>query len=294
MDDKRPSNGKCKGPLVFQQQEGELVLHSEGSSSPVTGHRELAIQASKLGTPYLLSFVGMAEVFGWDPRTPIVANCDRSRVLSTWASFCGGLIPSEYQINFATVRHLTPRQFVHKLSNDLAVSGVVAGENYRFGYKAAGDATELMRLCNEYGIQARIINCVMDQYQNPVISDSGNLKDRGQVSSTRVRAALAKGDITYVSKLLGRPHRLIMRPNEGEMFHISGSSSKFSLSVPKSCALNLLPKEGLYDKCSLLYADEKSEACQVLIDSENLYLQLDGSSVYNFESLHLLGIDFGD
>lgn len=32
------------------------------------GHRELAIQASRIGTPYLLSFVGMAEVFGWEPR----------------------------------------------------------------------------------------------------------------------------------------------------------------------------------------------------------------------------------
>ena len=32
------------------------------------GHRELAIQASRVGTPYLLSFVGMAEIFGWEPR----------------------------------------------------------------------------------------------------------------------------------------------------------------------------------------------------------------------------------
>ena len=32
------------------------------------GHRELAIQASKVGVPYLLSFVGMAEVLGWEPR----------------------------------------------------------------------------------------------------------------------------------------------------------------------------------------------------------------------------------
>ncbi|CAN6441024.1 unnamed protein product [Victoria cruziana] len=29
------------------------------------GHRELAIQASKAGTPFLLSFIGMAEVLGW-------------------------------------------------------------------------------------------------------------------------------------------------------------------------------------------------------------------------------------
>lgn len=32
------------------------------------GHRELVIQASRVGTPFLMSFVGMAEVFGWEPR----------------------------------------------------------------------------------------------------------------------------------------------------------------------------------------------------------------------------------
>lgn len=32
------------------------------------GHRELAIQAAMVGVPFLLSFVGMAEVLGWEPR----------------------------------------------------------------------------------------------------------------------------------------------------------------------------------------------------------------------------------
>ena len=32
------------------------------------GHRELAIQASMVGSPFLLSFVGIAEVLGWEPR----------------------------------------------------------------------------------------------------------------------------------------------------------------------------------------------------------------------------------
>ena len=32
------------------------------------GHRELAIQAAKVGPPFLLSFVGIAEVLGWEPR----------------------------------------------------------------------------------------------------------------------------------------------------------------------------------------------------------------------------------
>ena len=32
------------------------------------GHRELAIQASRVGPPFLLSFAGMAEVLGWEHR----------------------------------------------------------------------------------------------------------------------------------------------------------------------------------------------------------------------------------
>uniref|UniRef100_A0A2P2JSZ6 Uncharacterized protein MANES_04G162800 n=1 Tax=Rhizophora mucronata TaxID=61149 RepID=A0A2P2JSZ6_RHIMU len=92
------------------------------------GHRELAIQASKVGIPYLLSFVGMAEVFGWEPRAPIVAKCDRNRILSSWAPCCGNIAPAEFQLEFSSVRHLTPRQFVEKLSVELGVCGVVAGK----------------------------------------------------------------------------------------------------------------------------------------------------------------------
>ncbi|KAK8617463.1 hypothetical protein V6N13_080379 [Hibiscus sabdariffa] len=114
------------------------------------GHRELAVQASKVGTPFLLSFVGMAEVLGWEPRPPIVAGCDRGRVLSSWAPYCGNVAPKECQIQFMSVRHLSPRQFVEKLAKELGVCGVVAGENYRFGYKAAGDASELAPRCQKY------------------------------------------------------------------------------------------------------------------------------------------------
>ncbi|KAK9162197.1 hypothetical protein Syun_003099 [Stephania yunnanensis] len=97
------------------------------------GHRELAIQASKIGTPHLLSFVGMAEVLGWKPRAPIVAKCDRKRILSSWAPYCGNISPTEFDIEFSSVRHLSPRQFVEKLSRELGVRGVVAGKHSSTG-----------------------------------------------------------------------------------------------------------------------------------------------------------------
>lgn len=61
-------------------------------------------------------------------RAPIVAKCDRKRVLSSWVPYCCNTVPEEFQVEFSSVRHLSPRQFVEKLSQELRVRGVVAGK----------------------------------------------------------------------------------------------------------------------------------------------------------------------
>ncbi|CAM8936952.1 unnamed protein product [Rhodiola kirilowii] len=253
------------------------------------GHRELAVQASMAGPPFLLSFVGMAEVLGWEPRAPIVANCDRKRVLSSWASHCGNVAPQEFQMEFSSVRSLSPRQFVEKLVKQFGLRGVVAGENYRFGYRASGDASELVRLCNEYGINAYIINPVMDKNQDIKNIEHLDAKERGQVSSTRVRYALDNGDMSYVSKLLGRPHRLIFRLQDLDTQYINHGQA---ISVPKSCLLNLPPKEGRYENCSFLVSEENPIPCSVIIDSENIRLEFD-DQVYPHRDFSTFGVEFG-
>ncbi|KAG7551627.1 FAD synthetase [Arabidopsis thaliana x Arabidopsis arenosa] len=259
------------------------------------GHRELAIQAARIGTPYLLSFVGMAEVLGWKPRAPIVAKCDRKRVLSSWASYCGNVAPAEFEIEFASVRHLNPQQFVEKLSRELRVCGVVAGENYRFGYRASGDASELVRLCKEYGISAYIINSVMDKNQvsgNTDTEEDSKSKERGQVSSTRVRHALAAGDVRYVTELLGRPHRVISRARTQDI-----TSKGRRISLKTSSLRNLPPGNGVYKACSLIVGDKHPISCKVVVDTSNINIETedveerfhnsDGSQEYL-----LLGIEF--
>ncbi|KAK6942135.1 FAD synthetase [Dillenia turbinata] len=264
-------------------QEDDYKVHSE--VPPVTGgivalgkfdalhigHRELAIQAAKAGTPFLLSFVGMAEVLGWEPRAPVVAKCDRKRVLSSWAPYCGNTTPAEFELEFSSVRQLTPQQFVEKLSKELGVRGVVAGKNYRFGYKAAGDASELVRLCAEYDMGAYIIDSVMDRNQDAKDTASGDVKDKGQVSSTRVRHALAKGDMKYVSELLGRRHRLMLMVDESQ----GCSWSRHRVSAPKSSLLNLPPREGTYENCSVFIGDENIIQCRVVIDTAHIHLESD-------------------
>uniref|UniRef100_A0A5B7BFI6 FAD synthase n=1 Tax=Davidia involucrata TaxID=16924 RepID=A0A5B7BFI6_DAVIN len=309
----QPKSPRTQIPVLsdcFSQHEDDHEPPSEGLSSVAggivalgkfdalhIGHRELAIQAAKVGVPFLLSFVGMAEVLGWEPRAPIVAKCDRRRVLSSWAPCCGNVTPTEFQVEFTKVRHLSPRQFVEKLSRKLGVRGVVAGENYRFGYKAAGDASELVRLCEEYGMGAYIINPVMDKKQDSSTSIGGSskLKEQGQVSSTRVRHALALGDMKYVSELLGRQHRLVLTAEEQEMFTIN----KNSVSAPKSCLLNLPPKEGLYENCCVLIGEENVVPCKVIIDTTHIHLESDEVAttcihMTTSQDFRFLGINFGE
>ncbi|KAK8564103.1 hypothetical protein V6N13_005682 [Hibiscus sabdariffa] len=295
-------------PDSFSQQEDDHEKPSEVLSSVAggivalgkfdalhIGHRELAIQASKVGTPYLLSFVGMAEVLGWEPRHPIVARCDRERVLSSWAPYCGNVAPKEFQVQFMSVRHLSPREFVEKLAKELGVCGVVAGENYRFGYKAAGDASELVRLCDEFGMGAYIINSVMDRHQDDRNMNRYDLKERGQVSSTRVRRALSEGDMKYVSELLGRPHRLLLKIKDGENF--TSSSSKQRVSAPKSSLLNLPPKDGFYENCALLFGEREPVTCRVSIDTTHIHLEMDRVDFIDddySQNPQVLGIEFGE
>lgn len=168
----------------------------------------------------------------------------------------------------------------------------MAGENYRFGYKAAGDASELVRLCEEYGMGAYIINSVMDKIQTSLSVDPSVFKERGQVSSTRVRHALAVGDMKYVSELLGRPHRLILMVNDHK--GLVRTSNKFRVSVPRPCLLNLPPKEGIYESCVLLFNDEDTVTCRVCIDKTHVHLETDEvlCSSNDSQDFWVLGIEF--
>lgn len=176
----------------------------------------------------------------------------------------------------------------------MSVWEILAGENYRFGYKAAGDALELVKLCEEYGMEAYIIKSVMDKsHFSANINSSTNSKERGQVSSTRVREALAVGDMRYVSELLGRPHRLVLMAIDQDRFSVGQNK----VSAPKSCLLNLAPKEGLYEKCSLFLGQENVMQCRVIIDSKFVHIETDyggESDIFGTQNLQCLHIEFGD
>lgn len=63
------------------------------------------------------------------------------------------MVPEELYIPFADVRMLPPAAFVDLLATTLQVQRVVVGENYRFGFKAAGDANVLREECARHNVE---------------------------------------------------------------------------------------------------------------------------------------------
>lgn len=80
------------------------------------------------------------------------------------------------------------------LKERLGVEHVVVGHDYRFGHRAAGDVALLAEFGAEYGFGLTVIGAVMHQDTEPFV-----------ISSTRIRQAVAEGDLMLAHQLMGRP-----------------------------------------------------------------------------------------
>ena len=93
---------------------------------------------------------------------------------------------------------LPPEAFVRQvLAEQLQARQVAVGANFRFGAGRSGDAADLERLGRAWGIAVEVV---------PMLSDG-----RERVSSSRIRRALAAGDLAEVERLLERPYRFTGR-----------------------------------------------------------------------------------
>ena len=125
----------------------------------------------------------------------------------------------------------SPREFVNDvLVGDLGARAVVVGENFRFGYKAAGDFGDLLELMREAEGTAHAV---------PVRGAGG----RAEISSTRIRALISEGAVEEAAGLLGRPYLL-----RGEV--VEGDRRGRTIGFPTANVLPdpaaLVPGRGVY------------------------------------------------
>lgn len=125
----------------------------------------------------------------------------------------------------------SPEEFVAEvLLKKLQISGVVVGENFTYGHKAAGKVSDL----------------IASGLQNNFVAEEVSLEelDGGVVSSTRIRKAITQGDVETAGKLLSRPHRV-----EGVVVH--GEKRGREIGYPTanlgfSIMANTIPSDGVY------------------------------------------------
>jgi len=124
---------------------------------------------------------------------------------------------------------LSPEAFATSVLRDtLAARAVVVGESFRFGRRRAGDVATLAGLGRELGFRVRALA--------PLLADGR------PISSSRIREALAAGEVREAGELLGREFFV-----EGSV--VRGAGRGRTIGVPTAnlaAESDLLPAPGVY------------------------------------------------
>jgi riboflavin kinase/FMN adenylyltransferase len=167
------------------------------------------------------------EVLRPEACPPLLTTLDRKVALL-------GAAGMDFVLVLAFTRELsqvTAEAFAREVLLDgVGARAIVVGENFRFGHKAAGDPALLAELGRPRGV---------DLVAVPLHADGGE-----PVSSTRIRAALAGGDVRAAAALLGRVYTV-----EGTVVRGDGRGGR-ELGIPTAnlaVAGDLaLPANGVY------------------------------------------------
>ncbi len=128
------------------------------------------------------------------------------------------------------LRALAPEAFVRLLRDRLRLRELVIGEDHGFGRGRAGDMAMLKVLGSRFGFAVDVVPPVRD----PVA---------GIVSSSRIRTAIAHGDLGLARRMLGRPFTLSGVVVPGAHRGRSIGVPTVNLPVPLRKAL---PPDGVY------------------------------------------------
>ena len=146
----------------------------------------------------------------------ILTNPERKRLLEQ--TDLDWLIECPFDQN---MMRMEPEIFVEELLvNKLKAHYVVVGNDFRFGYQRKGDAHVLSELGKRYGFYVEVL-------------DKETYKDE-EISSTRIRDCIQRGQMEDAAEMLGYPYFF-----EGEV--IEGRQIGRSLGIPTA---NMVADEG--------------------------------------------------
>ncbi|MGP6158875.1 MAG: riboflavin biosynthesis protein RibF [Vulcanimicrobiaceae bacterium] len=130
----------------------------------------------------------------------------------------------------AQTAHTEARVFLlHSLYEQLRVRALVVGQNFRFGQNRAGDAGGAREVLGPLGVEVVAVPPLLDEDE--------------PISSTRVRAAIGRGDLDTANRLLGEPWTLRGRVELGAGRGHDLGFPTANLAIPPE---KMLPVDGVY------------------------------------------------
>lgn len=147
--------------------------------------------------------------------------------------------------DFEAIRDLSGEAFFREiLQKRLRPSALVCGFNFTFGRGAACKPDDLCRLAEEYGIRAVVCPPVMDGEE--------------AISSTRIRALIADGQMDEAARLMGHPYPVKAAVCPGHRIGRTIGRPTLNQRLP---AGKLTPPRGVYASLSLLSAEDGGSLC---------------------------------
>lgn len=123
---------------------------------------------------------------------------------------------------------LTPEQFVQEVLRPLGTEGVVTGFNFHFGKGGQASGEDLAYLAGD-AFPVQVVSPIME--------------DGLPISSTRIRQALAVGQVEKARELLGRPYSFYGKVVHGDQ---RGRMIGFPTANLEPTAPYLIPRQGVY------------------------------------------------
>jgi riboflavin kinase/FMN adenylyltransferase len=195
------------------------------------GHREIARTLLRLRRPghraAVLTFRNHPSTFLRPDRVPALISTVEERVNALASTGIDEL----YLVPFdARIAGVDARAFCSQILREtLGIAGLVVGENFRFGNGRHGDPAVARELLAPHGVTVIAVPPVRDNDE--------------RVSSTRVRAAIARGDMETADRLLVEPYGLRGRVE-------LGAGRGHDLGFPTANLLvdpaKTLPPDGVY------------------------------------------------
>ena len=163
---------------------------------------QLAGQAGRLRLPRLvITFEPQPQEFFAGPKAPPARLMRlREKLLALDGLGIERVLCLEFDHRLAA---MPAERFIEDLLIErLGIRYLVIGDDFRFGHRRAGDFAMLVQAGQRHGF------AVADNHSYSVGGE--------RVSSTRVRQALAQGDLDLAARLLGRPYDMCGRVAHGD------------------------------------------------------------------------------